>query len=151
MIANLTKQPSSCQHCFSKLILRNLKLIFSIHQGRRNLKLTASLYNFSPDEGKNPLWLTWFQHSRWTLKIKFCTAHPNAALGCGYFKWCYIIKIKECSRPSHPNVHVSLPLLLACSESGMAVSEVSAAKAPLEHPHCAITVLTASSLIFLWI
>lgn len=57
-------------------------------------------------------------------------AHPNAVLGCGLSKWCYIIKIKECSMLPHPNVKVNLRLVLACSQS--AVASLSAAKALLE-------------------
>lgn len=44
-------------------------------------------------------------------------AYSNAVLGCGHFKWCYIIKIKECSLVPHPNVVVNLRLLLARSQS----------------------------------
>lgn len=47
-------------------------------------------------------------------------AHPNAVLGCGHSKWCYIIKIKECSMLPHPNVEVNLRLVLAYSQSAVA-------------------------------
>lgn len=66
---------------------------------------------------KKKLWLTWFQHPRSTLKITFWMAYCNVVLGCGHFKWCYIIKIKECSLVPHPNVVVNLWLLLAHSQS----------------------------------
>lgn len=62
-------------------------------------------------------------------------AHPNAALGCGHSKWCYIFKIKERSMLPHPNVEVNMRLVLAHSQSVVAslYSHCSlAAKALLE-------------------
>lgn len=75
-------------------------------------------------------------------------AHPNAVLGCGHSKWCYIIKIKECSILPHPNVKVNLRLVLACSQSAVANLWSQCflpAKALLETFLCAFTVLLAIS------